>query len=167
MVPADLLASPALRPLPISVPPTLRARTAKDSPPTAAPVAPRLSYSQGLPGILTASSAFMLTFMYLTNVRGALKKHQALFYMLVLQREQRGPCPCHPRAQGGWQQSPHPGLSEVPGSPDLNPSCPWTPSPKDTAAPSAWTWPRAMLQQGLSLTRLSPWNCRGMPPWWR
>lgn len=66
----------------------------------AAPVALRLSYSQGLPGILTAS-AFMLTFIYLTSVHGALNKHQALFYMLGLQKEQRGPWPCHPRAQGG------------------------------------------------------------------
>lgn len=122
VVPADLLASPALRPLPISVPPPLRAHTVKGSPPMAAPVAPRLSYSQGLPGILAASSAFILTFMYLTSVHGALNKHQALFYLLGLQREQRGPCPCHPRAQGGWQQSPHPGLSEVPDSQHLNPS---------------------------------------------
>lgn len=37
---------------------------------------------------------------------GALNKHQALCYMLGLQREQRGSCPCHPRAQSGWHQPP-------------------------------------------------------------
>lgn len=45
-------------------------------------------------------------------------------------RGNKGTCPCHPRAQGGWQQPPHPDLSEGPGSRLFSPSSPWAPSPK-------------------------------------
>lgn len=123
VAPADLLASPAPWPLPISVPPPLRASTGQHflPPPTAAPIAPRLSYSQGQPGIL---SLLCLHSHICAKFHPCLWGHFiSIRHMLGLHRKQRGPAP-RPRAQGGWQQPPHPDLSEVPGSQHVSPSSP-------------------------------------------
>lgn len=133
-------------------------QTSQHSPLVAAPVAPRLSYSQDQLGIL---SQLPLSCVYSTNVCGALHKHQAQRCMLELQRE-------HPRAQGVGLGLPHAGYAGVPGFQPFQSIVPLRSFPKRSPVATLYgTGPEQSYSSAILHQALEHPSARGGPelPW--